>query len=273
MNETKFLHRDDVIVCSLALLIACVLAANQITQGGLLGWLASYAYWIVRIFIEAALFFTALNAIEKYLASKFSTPFIYLLSVLVSLIPFTLVITTIDLIIGLPELGLNGASVQTTSRWLAFGKELIYLLDNHAALCALLLLPRLLKHSVANSDAANTNQLKNPTEPETAHSFFDTLDPPLTGRIYWIEAQEHYVQVTTTSERRLVLHRFSDAIRELPEGIGMQVHRSHWVAFADFEALQRDGQNMKLQLLSGELVPVSRSYRQQVEQKINHVPT
>ena len=105
-----------------------------------------------------------------------------------------------------------------------------------------------------------------PVDQPPPTSFLATIDPPLSGRIIWIEAQEHYIRINTENESRMVLHRFADAIRELPASAGMQVHRSHWVCFSDIKALKREGQRLRLLLSSGDYVPVSRSYRQQVEE-------
>lgn len=264
MRRAK-LPREDIQICVVAGLAACIIAANEVTGGGLVGWAGSYAYWLTRIFIEAALFVAVLSSIEKYTADRLSGWLLYSAAVVVSLIPFALAITSFDLIIGLPELGFNDQSTQTVSRLPAFGKELIYLFDNHLALCALLLLPRLLSQ-VAPADESPIERM-----PENSHAtgagFFDTLTPPLSGNILRIEAQEHYVRIITSAESRMVLLRFTDAVRELPASAGMQVHRSHWVAFTEFKEFLRDGQNLKLKLKSDELIPVSRSHRQQVEAK------
>ena len=37
-----------------------------------------------------------------------------------------------------------------------------------------------------------------------------------------MEAQEHYILVTTTIESRMILHRFSDAVHRTPDTQGMQ---------------------------------------------------
>lgn len=180
-------------------------------------------------------------------------------------------LTSFDLIIGLLELGLNNDLSEPESRLAAFGKELVYLFDNHLALGALLILPRILMPEY-QPDATETSNIETKNIQQAVSSgFLGTLDPPLTGRIYWIEAQEHYVRISTTAENRMVLLRFTDAVREISSSEGMQVHRSHWVAFPEFQELVREGQNVKLKLTSDELVPVSRSYRQQVEDKFQQL--
>ena len=61
-----------------------------------------------------------------------------------------------------------------------------------------------------------------------------------------------------------LLLRFSDAIAEVEEE-GAQVHRSHWVAWAAVEAVERDGIKLFLRLKSGARVPVSKNNREKLE--------
>jgi DNA-binding LytR/AlgR family response regulator len=87
-----------------------------------------------------------------------------------------------------------------------------------------------------------------------------------------MEAQEHYVRITTDEEVRMVLCRFSDIVRELSDDAGMQTHRSHWAAYPAIAEAVKEGQNMKLVLTSGDSVPVSRSFRSTAEAKLERLP-
>ncbi len=262
--------REEVWITIIALLAALLLASHQISNSGVAGLLGSYAYWLVRVSIETTLFVGALYLIERYVADDTSSFFLYLCAMLVSLVPFTLAITSFDLIVGLPELGIDpsiaGSTAQRDSRFGAFALELVFLLDNHASICGLLMLPRICRRAmslpVLSEEASVTTQ-----SASSAPTLFDSLQPPLRGPVYWVEAQEHYVRVTTAEESRMVLHRFSDAIRELNPAEGMQVHRSHWVAFSAVESLIKEGQAMKLKIWGDAQVPVSRSYRAKVEER------
>lgn len=75
-----------------------------------------------------------------------------------------------------------------------------------------------------------------------------------------LAVQDHYVEVTTARGRELVLMRFSDALDELADLPGMQVHRSHWVADAAVETVERDNGRLTVLLVTGARVPVSRPY-------------
>ena len=73
------------------------------------------------------------------------------------------------------------------------------------------------------------------------------------------------MRLTTKRERRLELCRFSDLIRELSPAQGLRVHRSHWVAAAALKSATLSGANLHLTLTTGKQVPVSRTYRKEVE--------
>jgi len=67
----------------------------------------------------------------------------------------------------------------------------------------------------------------------------------------------------------MILMRLSDAI-DLLDGIeGVQTHRSHWAARAHASSLSRVDRRHQLALKDGRSVPVSNSYRANVEQMLN----
>ena len=62
-----------------------------------------------------------------------------------------------------------------------------------------------------------------------------------------------------------ILRRLRDAIAELGEGAGLQVHRSWWVAHGAVQGTNRDGQRLAVVLRNGLEVPVSKSRREAVK--------
>ena len=262
-------------IVAIAALTALTLASNHSTQIDAFGFIENYLYWICRILIESAFFIAVFFGIEKYFKPLLSDWASFVCAVLLSLIPFTLSVTALDIIMGLPELGINDTGAQQTSRVWAFVLELVYLLDNHIALGMLLLIPRCIFRSANTpnvNDAAVEEQTDQPAIVQTSNTnipltFFDSLESPLDGRICTMEAQEHYILVTTTVESRMILHRFSDAVQRTPSTQGMQVHRSHWVAHSAVKEVVIEGQSMKLKLVDDRMIPVSRTFRSAVEAK------
>lgn len=74
-----------------------------------------------------------------------------------------------------------------------------------------------------------------------------------------ISVEDHYVRVRTTKGEAMILMRLGDAIREVGETPGLQVHRSHWVALDQVKAATRKGDGALLHMSSGPDLPVSRA--------------
>ena len=108
-------------------------------------------------------------------------------------------------------------------------------------------------------------------ENDAAHSandgrLIDRLPPEKRGPVLYLTMHDHYVQVVTSKGSELVLLRFSDALQELGERDGLQIHRSHWVALDAVAGCRRDGDKMLLTMSDGTELPVSRTYRKAVRE-------
>ncbi len=98
---------------------------------------------------------------------------------------------------------------------------------------------------------------------EPSNSAFESLRRKLPesirGSIWHLEARGHYLGILTDRGDAQILMRFSDAIVGLPHTIGVQTHRSHWVALdAAKRLLQAQGKYF-VELNDETLVPVSKS--------------
>ena len=89
--------------------------------------------------------------------------------------------------------------------------------------------------------------------------FFDRLPPVLGEDLVYLGVSGHYLNVVTTVGSHPVLMRLSDAVAALG-ALGMQVHRSYWVAFRHVTGLARRGGRTMVCLTGGEEIPVSRRY-------------
>jgi hypothetical protein len=267
MPRQSFFPLLALVVCA-----ACLLAANQQSRPD--GWtvLTVYGYWIVRISIEATLFFAFYLLVSLIPAMHGRKAVALCLAGFASYLPFVLSITAMDIVLGLPELETAAkATWDPDLRVGAFLLELAYLLDNHAFLCGLLALPLLTKtgwrlesrdynvqfakHRYVSSEQDIQSQSK-PDQP----SFFESLSPPFKCPLLRAEAQEHYVKLVGSTDTRMILYRFSDILRELPDTLGMQVHRSHWVANDAIVDVVRQGNNTRIETKDGMQIPVSRRY-------------
>ncbi|MEQ9695684.1 LytTR family DNA-binding domain-containing protein [Shimia sp. SDUM112013] len=96
--------------------------------------------------------------------------------------------------------------------------------------------------------------------------FFARLSPELGHTLISLTAQDHYVEVTTQAGRDLIHLRFGDALEELGDYPGQQIHRSHWIAASAFRGLGRHNNRLVAYLSDGRCLPVSRSFAATVRQ-------
>jgi hypothetical protein len=99
-----------------------------------------------------------------------------------------------------------------------------------------------------------------PAQPE----FLRRVPAQRQGALIAIKAEDHYLKVTTLCGESLIHYRLTDALNELPEGCGIRIHRSHWVAADAIAQVEPAGRNLRLRLVNGVDVPVSQSYKQPV---------
>lgn len=291
-------------VSFLALMAAVLLASTQIARPE--GWplLALYAYWIIRILIEAGLFVAFAELIGRLSFLRDRQMLASALAAFVSLVPFALSITAMDLILGLPELGgsiafapaesIGASNLSSDTQIGSFFREIMFLTDNHLALCILLSTPRIFGLSSKNvalqtdttvnpgsrtsgEDFPLQNQIAAVTEEVTGTSSPGTgyarhLERPFEGEILRVEAQEHYVRLVGQSDSQMMLYRFNDIVSELAPERGMQVHRSHWVAYEAIDRLLREDGRLWLSTRDGAKIPVSRKYADDVRIKISNLP-
>lgn len=95
----------------------------------------------------------------------------------------------------------------------------------------------------------------------------ERLPPKLRGaEIYAISAEDHYVRVHSSAGDEMILMRLSDAVKEAAPLLGVQTHRSWWVAEKGIEAVKKANGKIELVLKNGLTAPVSRSGRAQVSE-------
>jgi len=274
-----------------ALLVGVLLGAHQRDPFATMPLPFSYGYWVLRLLMAYLLFAGALALLESSpLAQRLAWPWLVPAAALLTLPLFTLCVTMLDLLLGEPEFGpqgyvggfgvdSSGAALSAGAMARLFGLESLYHLDNHLALCALIVVPRLLLQRAQAPAAVPAAPPEGvavalrplvvpaPPPPPAAPSFLQRFDPPLRGALYAVQAQEHYVRVITADGAQCTLYRFGDALRELEGLSGLQVHRSFWVADAGVAALRGDRRNLRIVLRNGEQLPVSARHADLVQRR------
>ena len=86
--------------------------------------------------------------------------------------------------------------------------------------------------------------------------------------VYHVAVDDHYLNIRAENGEHRLLMRFSDALTELEELGGMQVHRSHWVSECSIRHVRKENSKMHLELVDGSVVPVSRAYQDEVHARL-----
>ena len=86
------------------------------------------------------------------------------------------------------------------------------------------------------------------------------------ARLIAVEAHDHYLKVHTDAGAELITLRFSDAMADLTQAHGWQVHRSWWVAADAVEAVRWRRGGGELRLIGDLRAPVSRTYSVQLKE-------
>jgi hypothetical protein len=95
--------------------------------------------------------------------------------------------------------------------------------------------------------------------------FLSRLPAGVAGDLVCIRMEDHYLRVTTRNGEALILMRMRDALSELKDYPGLQIHRSWWVSVDAIARLARSGRRLEVVLRNGARAPVSSSHRARVE--------
>lgn len=96
--------------------------------------------------------------------------------------------------------------------------------------------------------------------------FFRHLKPGIGRRLVSLSMHDHYLEVVTDAGKDMILKRMGDAVAELSDYPGLQIHRSHWVALDAVDAMEREGGKTQAVLRDGRKLPVSRSKAPELKQ-------
>jgi hypothetical protein len=233
-------------------------------------------YWWVRLSIAFVLFTGGCLLLESTRLTWFvSWKVCALIAMVITLPIFVMFATMLDLAVGLPELGASLKSDARTGLGWELALEALYLSDNYAIYCVLMCVPRwwnerfakLVLDTPAPVDEAGGDVAG------ASPTFFRHAKPAPRGRLYLVEAQEHYIRIETAGGSSTALYRFGDALRELRDLPGMQVHRSTWVADCAVAGLAKRGGRMTLRLVDGRDIAVSRRFEVPAAQRYGNPAT
>lgn len=88
------------------------------------------------------------------------------------------------------------------------------------------------------------------------------------GSIRYIQAQDKYVQVATSTGNHLLSMPLNMAISQIDTRRGMRVHRSLWISWAEIERVVYENGNPRIIGKDGAVWPVSRKHVKQVKSNL-----
>lgn len=133
------------------------------------------------------------------------------------------------------------------------GRDLALLVANVVAIATILSAVLQFAHSPHRRDPTEREQDRG------APALLDRLPLDKRAPLVSISVEDHYVRIRTTKGEEMVLLRLADAIREVGDTPGLQVHRSHWVALGQVTSVARRGDGARLTMTHGDAIPVSRA--------------
>lgn len=80
------------------------------------------------------------------------------------------------------------------------------------------------------------------------------------GRLFYLQMDDHYLNVVTEKGAHMILMRFKDALAKVEHYEGLQTHRSWWVAKEAVVETKKEGRKLILVMENGTEVPVSQTY-------------
>ncbi|MEX0300613.1 MAG: LytTR family DNA-binding domain-containing protein [Kordiimonas sp.] len=108
-----------------------------------------------------------------------------------------------------------------------------------------------------------SNHRKKPKEPVEKVSgllFLNRLPPEIGTDLLCLAMEDHYVRAHTKKGDALVLMRMADAIAELSDYAGTQIHRSWWVSYAAIQKVSKEKRRYFVHLTNGLKAPVSQTH-------------
>lgn len=88
------------------------------------------------------------------------------------------------------------------------------------------------------------------------------------SRLLAVTAEDHYLRLHMDDGRKpMVLYRFGDALADLADQDGVQVHRGAWIAARGVAGAERDGRRWWLRLPDGTRLPVSERHLPAVRER------
>ena len=252
---------DSVLIVVIASVLALLTPFGMDSVGMLQGWI----FWLVLCFsgyfIYSPIIYFGNDHLQKRQSAIFSKYWcrIVFLAAIASVIMSFIVPFVVMLFFDIPAPYLSLVPQMMLRTFIMGGLiSLIHTLKNHFQLQKQQLLQQQKQLTEQQESSAETTN-------EKFNEFMMKLPLEKRGQLLCLEMDDHYLKVHTDQGHHLLLMRFKDALAFLADYPGVQTHRSWWVAKDAVVGEEKVGRKLSLKLVNQQLVPVSRSYIEQVK--------
>lgn len=242
-------------------------------------WLRS-AYWVLYLSMALSLIFGIFYILGRAFPCH-SEHVLFAVAVLLSWLPFGLAITMVDIATARPETSYAIRELQESGfiptllpalisillpKHLVLG-SLIYLLRFYVTITPLGFDSQPKDIEQAPEEISDQKIILEDSKVPVNTGFMSKLSVSVRAEPLLLQAQEHYLSVTTKRGEELILYKFGQAINEISADYGLQVHRSFWVAKQNIKGWINQAPGIKVVLHHGGDVPVSRRFEYYIKQQ------
>lgn len=221
----------------------------------------AFLFWGLRPIVLALGLWLADELVSRFLTDRLTTPEWLKPAVLVPAIGLLpLAITE-----GVMELHLPFRPEFLDEELWAFSPVLA-LLGEYVTLATVVVPIHLVLWLIIDKGAHRTSD-EHETVPLSAPEFLQRTANMRLEDVLALQAEEHYVRVYSNGGAELIHYRFGNAVEEMPAELGLQVHRSWWVADSAVRSAKRGSRRWQLDLVTDDAVPVSDSYVKAVRER------
>lgn len=247
----------------LLMALAAILTLLEPFESGVLPWPLRLVYWVLLLVAFSLVFPPAVRLARRIAVGRVRSPvWILAAACAIASVPIWVLVAAIDWLLAMSAVPVFGLS---TAPDMPSITEIDFLLLTYASVylvVALVVGGNSLLVLVRQRNASPDPGLK------PGVRFLSRLPARIGAGLVCIRMEDHYLRVTTRDGEALILMRLRDALQELEDYPGLQVHRSWWVATDQIERLSRDRRRLEVMLSNGARVPVSASFRAQVERLV-----
>jgi hypothetical protein len=239
-NELDKIKQPTLKVLSIATTIGLILGFMGPFGSYKMPVVSRYIYWVVIFNLGYFIYFAAHRITNRYLKDKAIHPYVlFVMPTLMASIPLSLLVGfATQFLIDVP-FGFFAISLHVMPQVLILG----IIID-------------VLMGLILNKDKTQTKQAID----KAGQMFMNRLPANIGENLICFMMEDHYLNAYTDKGNHMLLMRMKDALIELENYHGMQVHRSYWVALDAVTKVQKENRKTILVMKNGIKIPVSRKF-------------